>query len=1193
MTKSTTIITTALISLATGAVVVPNTEAQAAEKPAAKTVKAAIASPQQVITNVAQAQADQTQAQATVIEKTNQINNAQNKADAAKQEVNQAQSQVSQAQANVASAQTIKNTATLENIHQAQSNVNQHQQQVADARTNQTSIQTTVNQASATVATQKAKTNHAQSAVNQAQDAVNSAQQAANSKESAYHQLTPENLQAQKDKATQQVHLAEAAKDAAQTNVQTANTHVTNTADAAADAKVSVDNAHSTTNQAQDKQNLAQQESDKANADKQNAQNVHNDAVSQANKEQDKLNNLDSDKLQSQINNTQSAIVTDKNNLAMTEQQQNQAQTDKSKADQDVTDKTNSLNSANEHVSKTQSNLNTATANQQAAQKDLENKTNAVNNTQSQINAIPHLTVDKDAWMKAVNGLVPADQIASMSDAEYSIYEQKWNAYCQDFFNKTVSANNFNYTSTDQATHITNIEQLTADQYQNLTNYALTLINQARHIWRDDNNEMSSELIDLTAAKEVANGYSNGNIDVSTNLTHLSHVVYGVAEKYHLGVGSDIWMNEQIGETFINNVIKHNGFISIAGIKNQLTNDILLMLFGDGGSNSWGHFFALMGGGTTDDSYNEDFKLGIAFDKFGHAHFTTRSTENIKGQTPDTTPIASTPSLNELQAQLATAKNDQATAQTTLADTQQQIDLATKALSTAQAANETAKSDLSKAQNLQATLTQKVTTLSTQLSQFQSQLNTDKNNLTQLQIELADLQTARKTQSQIVTAANAKVQSAADGLAKATANVNEKKTNLQAANQTLAAAKQAENDANANILISAQAAKSAVDKAKAANDTLATATQHVTDAQAKVLAITTQLTDFSTIKANALADLTDARDTLSNANKTLSATQHQLSTEQTALNKANAQLNNANVALTNAIQNVKDRQSEYAAAQAHLSKLVHAGEVLDIAEAILMETQDSLENAKDNYATAEQNVTVAKRELVAAQANLAHTNSALDHAQQVLKAHEVPTATTIASPQVQADDLLTQYNAAKHKSDVLKQHADDLHLAAQQAAAIAAKTGKTIDANHAVALRYQADQATEDYQAALAQTENLAKAVAEAFKTVAQPGDPITSTDTHPENPTHPVITIGKHTGIVLPSPTTTHQDHSAPEHLEKTTSNIGAPQSDNINNEDSHKIADHRLPQTDERQHSQPVVLGLLLAVLTLGLTRLNKRQN
>ncbi|MDY1545254.1 SEC10/PgrA surface exclusion domain-containing protein [Lactiplantibacillus pentosus] len=708
---------------------------------------------------------------------------------------------------------------------------------------------------------------------------------------------------------------------------------------------------------------------------------------------------MDAGKLTQQANETQTAIDQGKQNISDTQQSLSQTTTNKANVDKDVANKTTNATTANNAVSQAQNNVNSATTAQNNAQTTLNQRQQAVADLQSQLAAMPTFKVDKAAWEKAVNGLVSSDELVAMTDAEYAAYKQKWYAYCQQFFETTASNNQFTASAQDNNTTFTNINQLSESQYEYLTNYALNIINQARNIWRGDNNEMSAQVIDLKAAAEIAQAYSDANVNIAETPTHLSSVVTATANKYHVGVGTQTWMDEQLGETFINHVIKVNGKISLAEIKQQLFEDLQLMLFGDGGQNSWGHFYSLMGGASTDSTYNNHYYVGIAFDKFGHLHLTGRSTANIGGTTPDTTPIASAPTVTQLKQSLATAQNAQNTAQINLNNAKASLTTANATLATARQDATNAQSALNAAKTKQTQLANQVTALNNKLTSLKTKLANDTTSLAKIKSELANLADAQAAQQKVLDNAKARVQATSATLATATANANAKTAALKSANQTLSAAQQVQAIAEGNAQSAANTAKEAVVKAQNAVEVLTNANQHVVDAKAQLAAITDKLNNFASLKQHSLNELTSAQELLSTAKTQLKQANDVLNTQQQKLDVTNHSLDAAKLALDKATQFVNQRQTEYDAAKAYLSKLDHADETLAAAKAALEAAKVQLATSQTNYQTAKENAADAQQELTDAQTAAADADQAYTHAEKVLQtlklqaSLEVPTVT--------------------------------------------------------------------------------------------------------------------------------------------------------------------------------------------------------
>lgn len=730
---------------------------------------------------------------------------------------------------------------------------------------------------------------------------------------------------------------------------------------------------------------------------------------------------MDAGKLTQQANETQTAIDQGKQNISDTQQSLSQTTTNKANVDKDVANKTTNATTANNAVSQAQNNVNSATTVQSNAQTTLNQRQQAVADLQSQLAAMPTLKVDKAAWEKAVNGLVPADQIAAMTDAEYAAYKQKWYAYCQQFAEQSYSDNQYHASAKDQSTKVSSLSDLTSAQYQELTNFALNLINQARNMWRNDTLNTKSQIVDLAIAKDVAQAYSDANRDIATSGEHLGDALDDTAAKYHVGsqdVGN--WISEDWGQTFLSNTQKINGYVTMADLKSSVMDDIVLMLFGDGGQNSWGHFYDLIGGRSDSSDYNNQSYLGLAFDKFGALHITQRESANIGGSTPDTTPIATAVSVSELKQQLNKAQTAQTTAQTNLNNAKASLTAANDTLATARQDATNAQSELNAAKTKQTQLANQMTALNNKLASLKTKLANDTTSLAKIKSELANLADAQAAQQKVLDNAKARVQATSATLATATANANAKTAALKSASQTLSAAKQVQAIAEGNAQSAANTAKEAVGKAQHAVEALTNANQHVVTAKAQLTAITDKLNNFASLKQHSLNELTSAQELLSTAKTQLKQANDVLNTQQQKLDVANHSLDAAKLALDKATQFVNQCQAEYDAAKAHLSKLDHADETLAAAKAALEAAKVQLATSQTNYQTAKENAADAQQELTDAQTAAADADQAYTHAQKVLRtlelqaSLEVPTVTE--KPQ-QSVDAVTEVVVDEAQAD--------------------------------------------------------------------------------------------------------------------------------------------------------------------------------
>lgn len=634
-----------------------------------------------------------------------------------------------------------KNDADKADLNKAESEKNQAATAVKDAQ--EKYEQQKRNEASADqIASAKGDVENASKELDDAQSKADSAKKDQADKENAKDQAQKEQDQAKsdKDKAQAKADQAQANKDQAQKENDALNkgqlndkkdelnaeisakkdeqTKAETALDKADQAKNDADkqkeDAVSENKTAQDKLNDAQQKYDAAKKDfdaaGQNQQNAQSkaDSASQAYKDAlAKLEGLTTENLNKELVKAKAELESAQKDYEETLSEYKTLVSEKGQADSKAKEAKQKADAAKAAFEKIQAEYAAKKKAYDAAveeRKQAQNKLDSLNKGTLKINV--------DDWKKAVNGWKTEDELQKMSAAEKAAYQKALSEFQKKFYTQFDKDNPNPYTNNyqiyyysdgrieykivnDSSKKFSSLQDVTQDDYDELMIYALNLINDARRQW-GIKTDMISMRVDMNAAKDIAQSYSDENWSIWNGKGHYVKAITKAAYKYWLDDYGENWGSGlsfyQDGKNVnVINIYKNRpeyGYFTMDMLKGNIYGDIMGMMFGDAGS-AWGHLYNFI------DETKRSVGLGI--DSMGASHFFIHT--DYSNETPDVTPIkglemvsvqASNTALSEAQQDLARAKAkaDQA---------KRELDAAAAKLSSAQTENSAAQTDYSNA----------------------------------------------------------------------------------------------------------------------------------------------------------------------------------------------------------------------------------------------------------------------------------------------------------------------------------------------------------------------------------------------------------------------------------------------------------------------------------------------------------------
>ncbi|MGF0141442.1 SEC10/PgrA surface exclusion domain-containing protein [Streptococcus hyointestinalis] len=805
--------TTVGLVVASGVFVVNCTNTANADEVASSaqsdTSKKAIANTQATSRTSDQVKEELDTQKAVVETATQKVETAKEAVQTATKEVETAQTENDNAQSAVDKAQENANNATAENIAKAETNVTTAEVAVANAENNVSTAEKAQSAAQDKVNTQETVVANAETAVNQAKTETENAQAAVNQAQSVLNGTGQAEVVKAQENAKNAVNADKKAVSQAEDNVTSAKA-----ADEARQKAIEEAQAKVTT-------------AETANT---NAEKVLKTATEATNKGQTKAEQAKSETANAQTAVDQAQAVLDGTGQAEIVKAQQEAQSAVSADKEAVRNAETSLTNAKAADVARQNNIDNAQADVTTAEKvaanaktALDNATNTATNTAAKVEAEQ---ADVEKVRAVVAGLeseiANANTItlpAGYAEALKQYLTTKSSADKQALATlaaTAVASNTYKSNSADQAEVITDINNLTEAQREDLTLFAVDLINQVRKVTGGPTVVANKSAMDF--ANEVAN--------TSTNLGHDTTAIPAAASKFGL-----------ISEQGVNNYenLSSGHFdpkktpLTMNDLKKAVYTTIVDMLLDDD-SSSWGHARSLAGL-TTNYSSSKFISQYVGVDvsvlnytlssgstvPLGRVHILGVSDGYIKDSSKFNT--SNNLQSRDLQAELTATKS-------TLATEQSQLTSATLANNQAQSALREAQTDYD---NSVATLTsahtalaaaqatpEQTTTAQAKLDEAQAQKALDEA-LTKLDTLKAELATA----TSYVETAKAGVATAQNNLAEAKQTLSDLKNApvlLADAKAKLAEAQAKLEDAKANLVeltTDYEAALKALDEAKA------------------------------------------------------------------------------------------------------------------------------------------------------------------------------------------------------------------------------------------------------------------------------------------------------------------------------------------------------------------------------------------
>ncbi|MGF0088148.1 SEC10/PgrA surface exclusion domain-containing protein, partial [Streptococcus hyointestinalis] len=580
-----------------------------------------------------------------------------------------------------------------------------------------------------------------------------------------------------------------------------------------------------------------------------------------------------------------------------------------------------------------------------------------------------------------------------------------------------VASNTYKSNSADQAEVITDINNLTEAQREDLTLFAVDLINQVRKVTGGPTVVANKSAMDF--ANEVAN--------TSTNLGHDTTAIPAAASKFGL-----------ISEQGVNNYenLSSGHFdpkktpLTMNDLKKAVYTTIVDMLLDDD-SSSWGHARSLAGL-TTNYSSSKFISQYVGVDvsvlnytlssgstvPLGRVHILGVSDGYIKDSSKFNT--SNNLQSRDLQAELTATKS-------TLATEQSQLTSATLANNQAQSALREAQTDYD---NSVATLTsahtalaaaqatpEQTTTAQAKLDEAKAQLATDLAALESANQALANLTADVKTKQQALEAAKAV-------LAQKQASQEQAENELADTQAKLATAQANATTAQNNLAT----AKANLASLESSPELLPSAQTALANAQAKLAADLETLKQANEALANLTADVKTKQQALEAAKAKLVEKQESQAQAQKALDEALTKLDTLKAELATATSYVETAKAGVATAQNNLaeakqtlSDLKNAPVLLADAKAKLAEAQAKLEDAKANLVELTTDYEAALKALDEAKAKQAELQAVYDHLLALEKDNVVtvlPDGTVVAVPKATpTTDTLPKYTIKGSKSE--------------------------------------------------------------------------------------------------------------------------------------------------------------------------------
>ena len=588
----------------------------------------------------------------------------------ATQSADKAQTAYDKAQQETSEAQKLVDQATPENIATAQNDVTEAEKEVAQAQGAEKVAEDVVNKAQEAVSNQSSVVSQAQQSVNDAQAAVDAAQKDVNDKQAILDGTGQAEIIANHDKAQKDVN-------SAQSQVEKAGSDLTKAQEADANRQEAIDNAQKTVDEANQTVTSTKSDLDVKTAkatDTQATEDTKKAAVDAAQKDvNDKQAILDGTGQKAILDEAEAAKVDEadkKATLADAQSDLTKAQEADANRQEAIDNAQKTVDGANQTVTSTKSDLEAKTTTAQETEQALENAQSAYNTAENDYKAINTITMS-DEYAKALKDAFDLN----LSDSERAAAEE----VLKRLATSEGLKNSFKHNENDKAKAV-DINNITAEQAQELSLFAADLINQAREIVGTLPVSVSAD--SANAAKEHGYYYSK-NISSAWSFNHDTS---DLDQQYN-------WVDEDWASGVLANYTRstRSKSYTMDTLKESIYSSINRWLFN---SSEWLHASSVAGtrNATTGDSF-----VGIGFsiyaDGTSGVNLNIFNTNYSDLSTFDKTALENqksadkvTSTYNTAQAELAQATASNTAAQEAKATAQTAYDNAASQLATASTA---------------------------------------------------------------------------------------------------------------------------------------------------------------------------------------------------------------------------------------------------------------------------------------------------------------------------------------------------------------------------------------------------------------------------------------------------------------------------------------------------------------------------
>ena len=642
------------------------------------------------------------------------------------------------------------------------------------------------------------KADQAQSEYDKAQDAVDDAQDLVN-------QATDE----AKQEAADAIKEANQKLEEANNNQTAADNNLANAQDAVTKQEGVVSTAKEDVTSAQDAVDQAQKDVDTA---------------------QDVLDGTGSEDILDEEASAKADEATKKSELEDAKANLAAAQNADQKRQETINNAQNSLEAATKDVSDTKAELEEKTEVANKTQEEQDNKTSSIASAQSKVDSLTNEIANQ-------NTIVLPDGYVDALNNYYTNKTVENSDLLTTVASSGLTLNSYKSNLADSQEVISDVNNLTLEQQNQLTLFTVDLLNQVRKAFGTP--EVVANVSAIAFADEVAN--------TSNSFAHDIEAIKTAAAKFGLNATGQYYENLSTGYFFYTS----NNNFTMDELKSAVYNTVISMLFKDA-SSAWGHTTSLTGVQKLNTTKYIGIDLGILVGTSSSGYVTRVGQVHILG-------VADSSVYIEDYTLFDTASNlESRDLESELNEANQELNEANQELSDAQSANTAAQSELSSAQAAYNEAVAAQTTALTALEQAKA-----------IALQTPTAQTDLEAAQTAYDLSVERLQKAEEAVATLTADVQVKQANLEAAKVTLAQKQEVLSSAQTNLaaeisvltnlqeqLVQAKAnvqtAKQAVDNAKvalteAANylATLESAPEKLAEAQA----------NYEVAQANLLAAL--------------------------------------------------------------------------------------------------------------------------------------------------------------------------------------------------------------------------------------------------------------------------------------------------------------------------------------------------